>query len=123
MTVLQGLSAPIRRRFSLLRASPVSRRKARAYGITVIPIFLQASPLKPSETRVTRIFALMRDKRCISPSTSTLGRDRTSLVAALYRLYFLGMPKSEARAYMDGMTTASKTHCWLVACAVTSNTT
>jgi protein tyrosine/serine phosphatase len=78
------------------------KRKARAYGITVIPIFLQASPLEPSETRVTRILALMRNKRYQPIYVHcTLGRDRTSLMAALYRLYFLGMPKSEAREYMD----------------------
>ena len=62
---------------------------------------MNASPLSPSEKHVETILALLRDDRnrpiyfhCI------LGRDGTGLIAALYKMYFLGMSQQEATRYL-----------------------
>jgi protein tyrosine/serine phosphatase len=77
------------------------RQKAKKYGITVIPGIMNASPFSPSEKHVDNILAILRDKRnhpiyfhC------KLGRDRTAVIAALYKMYFLGMSPEDAEQYL-----------------------
>ena len=76
-------------------------RKARKYGITVIPITMNASTFAPSEKHVRQILCLLSDKR-LRPVYfhCTIGRDRTALIAMLYEVYFLGLPPEKARAEM-----------------------
>ena len=77
------------------------RRKAKQYGITLIPGIMNASPISPSEEHIEKILAILRDARYhpiyfhCKP-----GRDRTSVTAALYRMYFLGMPPQAAMQYL-----------------------
>ncbi len=73
------------------------RKKARRYGMTLLSMPMNASPIPPSEKHVDRILLTIRDKRyqpvyihCV------LGRDRTGLIGGLYRIYFLGVPKQQA---------------------------
>jgi hypothetical protein len=75
--------------------------KAKRYGIVLIPGRMNASPVSPSEQDIETILAVLRDERhhpvyfhC------ALGRDRTSLIAALYKMYFLGMPPQDALRYL-----------------------
>jgi protein-tyrosine phosphatase len=77
------------------------KRKAKRYGIELIPMGMNASPFPPAEKHVEKILAFLRDAQnhpvyfhC------ALGRDRTALVAALYEMYFLGMPPPEALIYL-----------------------
>lgn len=79
----------------------IEKRRAKKYGIIVIPGTMNASPISPSEKHVNRILTTLRDKgyhpiyfHC------KLGRDRTSIIAALYKMYFLGMSQQEARQYL-----------------------
>jgi len=82
----------------------LEKRKAAKYGIEVIPAVLPAAPFPPTERQVTRILALLRDRQhrpvyfhCV------LGRHRTALIAALYKMYFDGMSQEDAMQYMrDG---------------------
>ncbi len=73
------------------------KAEATRQGLTYIPVFIQASALEPSEKSVDRALAAIRARRhqgvyfhCI------LGRDRTSLISALYKMYFLGEPQQSA---------------------------
>lgn len=73
------------------------KRKAKKYGMTLLCLPMNASPIAPSEKHVDKILLTIRDKQfqpvyihCV------LGRDRTSLIAGLYRIYFLGVSKNEA---------------------------
>jgi protein tyrosine/serine phosphatase len=70
---------------------------AKRYGMTFISVPMNASPVAPQEKHVNRILLTIRDKEyqpiyvhCV------LGRDRTSLIAGLYKIYFLGVPKNQA---------------------------
>jgi len=76
------------------------KEKAEEYGMIFLPARINASPLAPSEKHVTRILTILRDKR-YHPIYfhCDLGRDRTSLIAALYKMYFLGM--SQQRAWQE----------------------
>jgi protein-tyrosine phosphatase len=73
------------------------KRKARRHGITYLSVEMNASPVPPSTKHVNRILEILRDD-CYQPIYfhCDLGRDRTSLVATLYDLYFKGLPQSEA---------------------------
>lgn len=75
----------------------LERRKAKRYGMTVIPVTMNASPIAPSEKHVRDILCKLRDKR-LRPIYfhCSVGRDRTSLIATLYKVYFLGLPKDGA---------------------------
>src|SRR5437868_1424446 len=80
-------------RFLPFLAEPEAKQ-ARRYGMRFITCPMNGSPIAPSEKHVNRILLLLRDKHhqpiyfhC------DLGRDRTSLIAALYKMYFLGMSK------------------------------
>jgi len=77
------------------------KTKAKRYGIVLIPGRMNASPLPPSEKHVVSILATLRDQR-YHPIYfhCALGRDRTSLIATLYKMYFLGMRQPEAERYL-----------------------
>lgn len=73
------------------------KRMAKQYGMTFLSIPMNASPIAPQEKHVNRILLTIRDKQyqpiyvhCV------LGRDRTSLIAGLYKIYFLGVSKTDA---------------------------
>lgn len=77
------------------------RRRAKQYGITLIPGIMNASPISPSEKHVDKILSILHDGghhpiyfHC------KFGRDRTGVIAALYKMYFLGMPPQEATQYL-----------------------
>ena len=77
------------------------KRKAKKYGITVITGTMNASPISPSEKHVKKIMAILRDERYHPVYFHCkLGRDRTAIIAALYKMYFLGMPPQEAEQYL-----------------------
>ena len=77
--------------------SELEERRARTYGITVIDALINGSPIAPSEKHVNRILLILRDKR-YHPIYfhCALGRDRTSLIAALYKMYFRGISQQAA---------------------------
>jgi hypothetical protein len=90
----------------------IERRRAREYGISVISAFLPASPFEPSEAEVTRVLETLRNKGCRPIYVHcTLGRDRTSMIAALYRMYFVGVPITDAIEYMNR---SGYTDSWLI---------
>lgn len=77
------------------------RRRAKQYGITVIQGTMNASPISPSEEHVAKILGILRDERCHPVYFHCkLGRDRTDIIAALYKMYFLGMSEQEAIEYL-----------------------
>jgi protein-tyrosine phosphatase len=85
--------------FAFLHRS--ERKKAERYGIVFIPARMNASFISPSQKHVESILAILRDNRhqpvyfhC------ALGRDRTSLIAALYEMYFLGMSQPDGWRYL-----------------------
>jgi Tyrosine phosphatase family len=79
----------------------LEKRKAKRYGIALIPGRMNASPVSPSEEHIETILAILRDKRYHPVYFHcALGRDRTSLIAALYKMYFLGMPPQNALRYL-----------------------
>ena len=72
-------------------------RKAKRYGMRFLAVPMNASPFPPSRKHVDRILLTLRDVEfqpiylhCV------LGRDRTSLISGLYKIYFLGVSKGEA---------------------------
>ena len=76
-------------------------RKAKKYGITVITGTMNASPISPSEKHVTKILAMLRNEKYHPVYFHCkLGRDRTAIIAALYKMYFLGMSPQEAKQYL-----------------------
>ncbi len=73
------------------------RRKAKRYGIEFMAVPMNASPIPPSREHVNKILLAMQNAQfqpiylhCV------LGRDRTSLLSGLYKIYFLGVSKSVA---------------------------
>jgi protein tyrosine/serine phosphatase len=77
------------------------RRKAKRYGITLIPGIMNASPVSPSEKHVDQILAILHDERYHPVYFHCkFGRDRTSIIAALYQMYFRGMTPEEAEQYL-----------------------
>jgi len=79
----------------------LEKRKARRYGITVLPVQMNASPIPPSEKHINRALCILGDKR-LRPVYfhCDIGRDRTALIAALYEMYFRGASKEEAQQDM-----------------------
>src|SRR5260370_25641449 len=78
------------------------QKKAKQYGIAFIPARMNASPVSPSQKHVETILAILADKRYHPVYFHcALGRDRTSLVAALHKMYFLGMSQQDAWRYMN----------------------
>jgi len=88
-----------------LRFFPVvhvfEKRKAKAHGMTVIQLPINASPMHPTEKHINNILCLLRDKR-YHPIYfhCDLGRDRAMLIAGLYDLYYRGKSKEEAWEHM-----------------------
>jgi protein tyrosine/serine phosphatase len=77
------------------------QRRAKKYGITVIPGIMNASPVSPSEKHIDHILTILRDERYHPVYFHCkFGRDRTSIIAALYKVYFLGMPEQDAVQYL-----------------------
>ena len=77
--------------------SGAERRQARKHGMTFVSVPMNASPLAPSDKHVDRILCMLREKRLHAIYFHCdLGRDRTSLIAALYSMYFKGMPPEDA---------------------------
>jgi len=71
--------------------------KAQKYGMTVIPVTINASPISPWEKHVRQALCLLTDKRLLPIYFHcSVGRDRTSLIATLYEIYFLGLPRDKA---------------------------
>jgi hypothetical protein len=73
------------------------KRKAKRYGMQFLSVPMNASPIPPSRKHVDKILLTLRDPsfqpiylHCV------LGRDRTALISALYRIYFLGVSKGDA---------------------------
>jgi hypothetical protein len=77
--------------------SGTERRKAKERGMVLIDATINASPVQPAERHVNAILCVLRDTR-LRPIYfhCDLGRDRAALIAALYRVYFRGVPKEEA---------------------------
>ncbi len=77
------------------------RKKAKRYGMQLILARINASPIPPSEKHIASVLAILRDRR-YRPIYfhCALGRDRTALVAALYKMYFMGMSQQDAWIYM-----------------------
>ena len=83
-------------RFLPLLAAPEARN-ARQNGIGFLTSPMNGSPVAPSERHVNRILLILRNNR-YQPIYfhCDLGRDRTSLIAALYDINFLGYSKEVA---------------------------
>jgi hypothetical protein len=78
------------------------RKKAKRYGIVLIHGRINASPISPSEDHIEKILAVLKNSRYHPVYFHcAYGRDRTSLVAALYKMYFMGMSGRDALQYMD----------------------
>jgi hypothetical protein len=62
---------------------------------------MNASPVAPSTQHVNRILGILHDP-CYQPIYfhCDIGRDRTSLIATLYQVYFDGLPPEQARRAM-----------------------
>jgi Tyrosine phosphatase family len=75
----------------------LEKKKARKYDTPPIPISMNASPVAPSERHVDHALCLLADKK-LRPVYfhCDLGRDRTSLIATLYEIYFRGLAPKDA---------------------------
>jgi hypothetical protein len=78
------------------------QKKAQRHRIVLLHARINASPISPSEKHIERIMAVLKESR-YHPIYfhCAYGRDRTSLVAALYKVYYLGMSPQDALRYMD----------------------
>jgi protein tyrosine/serine phosphatase len=73
------------------------RRKAKEYGIVYLYGLMNASTFAPPEKGVDRILEILHDP-CNQPVYfhCDIGRDRTSLIATLYKVYFEDLPPQDA---------------------------
>ena len=77
------------------------KRKARKYGMQMVMVTVNASPVSPSEYHIEKALTLIHSKRCQPVYFHcALGRDRTALVAALYKMYFEGMSPEDGDRYL-----------------------
>jgi hypothetical protein len=79
----------------------LEKRKARQYGMQFLAVEMNASFIPPSREHVDEILLTMHNPgkqpiylHCV------LGRDRTSLLSGLYKIYFLHFSRGEAYAEM-----------------------
>jgi len=77
------------------------KKKAKKYGMEFLSVPMNASPVAPSRAHVDQALLIMHNHdfqpiylHCV------LGRDRTSLLSGLYKIYFLGVSKKDALAEM-----------------------
>lgn len=77
------------------------RRKARQYGMTLLSVPMNASPVQPSEKHAREALTILHDARyqpvyfhCV------LGHDRTAMVAALYEMCFKGLSPDRVKQAM-----------------------
>jgi hypothetical protein len=72
-------------------------RKARTYGMFFLSVPMNASPVAPSEKHMDRVLLILSDRR-YQPIYfhCDIGRDRASVIGALYKMYFLGMAREAA---------------------------
>lgn len=72
------------------------KHNAQAHGIVYLTGTMNASTFQPSHKHVDQILKVLHDP-CNQPVYfhCDIGRDRTSLVSALYLLYFKGLPPEE----------------------------
>ena len=79
----------------------LEKRRAKRYGIRVIPVLMNASPIPPSEKHVNHALCILGNKR-FRPIYfhCDIGRDRTALIAALYEVYFRRASQDEAKQDM-----------------------
>ena len=75
----------------------LQKRRAKRYGIVLIPVIMNASPIAPSQKHVNQALMILRDRR-FHPIylQCDYGRDRTGVIAGLYLIYFKGMSPEEA---------------------------
>ena len=77
------------------------KKKARKYGIEILSVKLNASPLSPSREHIEQALSMIRDRRCQPVYFHcALGRDRTALLATLYKMYFMGMSPEAGERYL-----------------------
>lgn len=79
----------------------LEKRRAKRYGIELIPVPMNASPVSPLPRHIETALTLLRDVRCHPVYFHcALGRDRTAVIASLYKVYFLGMSPEAAQRYL-----------------------
>jgi protein-tyrosine phosphatase len=71
------------------------KRHARRYGMTLLSMPMNASPIPPRQKHVDQILQTLRKDQPVYVHC-VLGRDRTGLIAGLYRIRYLGVSKDEA---------------------------
>jgi Tyrosine phosphatase family len=71
------------------------KEKARRHKIEFVSVRMNASPVSPSEKHVNQALEIMKKYQPVYVHC-VLGRDRTGLVAGLYREHVLGVPKDKA---------------------------
>jgi protein tyrosine/serine phosphatase len=77
------------------------QKRARRYGIELLSVRMNASPWSPSERHVETALAILHTDRCHPVYFHcALGRDRTAMVAALYKMYFQGLSPQQAERYL-----------------------
>ena len=76
------------------------QKKAKKYGITLLPGTMNASPFSPIRKACRLRFSPSCRMGAIIPSISIarFGRDRTGMIAALYKMYFQGMSRARGHA-------------------------
>jgi protein-tyrosine phosphatase len=75
------------------------RAKAAKFGMEYRSVPMNASFVAPQEKHVNEILRLMRTRQPVYIHC-VLGRDRTSLLAGLYKMYFQGLSKDQAYKLM-----------------------
>lgn len=71
------------------------KNQATKFGMEFVAVPMNASPVPPSQKHVDEILSMMQKRQPIYLHC-VLGRDRTSLLVALYRIYFQGESKEIA---------------------------
>jgi hypothetical protein len=77
-------------------------KRAKSHGIVILHRRINASPISPSEKHIEAIMAVLKNSR-YRPIYfhCAYGRDRTSLIAALYKMYYLAMSPPDALRDME----------------------